>query len=127
MISKEMKPFRGKFLIALLPIFAVLAAWVAWELKFVPLLDAYGDQGTVLEKQFDRLDRNIASGEITQNDAIKKLKNALIIIQDADEKIAVSVKSGMIFLFLAVGIGAIVGTIRIIFLELRNGNENKES
>ncbi len=127
MISKEVKPLIGKVLLALLPVFAVLAAWTAWDLKFVPLLDTFGDQGTVLEKQFDRLDRNITSGEITQNDAIRKLKNALIITQEADEKIAVSVKSGMIFLFLAVGMGAIVGTIRIIFLELGNGYKNQES
>lgn len=127
MLSKQMKRLIGKYFIAILPVISVLAAWTAWYLSFVPLLDAYGDQGIVLEEQLDRLDRKITSGEVTQHDAIRKLKDTLIIFQEADEQFMVTLKLGMIFLFLVVGMGAIVGSIRIIFLELRIDSKNPKS
>ena len=94
-----MKPLTWKVFIALLPVLAVSAAWIAWDLKFVLLLDTYKGQGSVLEKQFDRLDRKVTSGEITRRDAIKKLKTTLVTIQEADEKFMMSIKTGMIFLW----------------------------
>ena len=122
-----MKLLTWKAFIALLPVLAVSAAWIAWDLKFVPLLDTYKGQGSVLEKQFDRLDRKITSGEITRRDAIKKLKTTVVTIQEADEKFMMSIKTGMIFLFLAIGIGAVTGTIRIIFLGIRDATKDQES
>ena len=118
-----MKNRIGRLFVALIPFIGALFIWGAWQVKVSPWLDRFYETESVIIEFHKEMDRKIASGELTKDEAIFIYKRNAINGQHADEQLVELFKVVLLYLFLGLTLCIFAASIRIIVLEVKGGWE----
>jgi len=104
----------------LIPLVGVFAAWVTWESKVTPHVDQVFKSKEIVISFHQEIDKKIATGEITKDEAIYIFKRNALKSNELELGLAASFKEMLTFLFLVLSICIFATIIRALILEVKS-------